>query len=163
MGIDPSLASTGYAFLKYHNNQFTALNFGEIKTSAQNKLSERLVLIHHTISALMKTYSPTEVAIEEVFYAANPKVALTMGHARGAVLVAAALGGLIIAEYSPREIKMAVTGYGNASKEQVRRMVLTQLTLNSTAIGYDVADAFAAAICHCHRSKSQFGVMGRNS
>jgi len=163
MGIDPSLTSTGFALIKFSDNQLTALDYGEIKTSAQKKLPERLVSIYQTISTLMETQNPDEVAIEEVFYAANPKIALTMGHARGVALVAAALRHLEVAEYSPREIKLAVTGYGNASKEQVRRMILSQLTLNSNEISYDISDAFAVAVCHCHRLKSHLHAGGRNS
>ena len=152
MGIDPSLSSTGFALIKPNHNKYVAIEIGEIKTNSKSKLPDRLAKIFQKISSLISEYEPDEVAIEEVFYAENPKIALLMGHARGAALVAAAERHLPVAEYSPREIKLAVTGFGNASKEQVKRMVLTQISLDSTSIGHDVSDALAVAICHCHRS-----------
>lgn len=152
LGIDPSLSSTGFALIDYQKNQYSSLDLGEIKTKAKQKLSERLAIIFQEISILISKYKPDQMAIEEVFYAANPKIALLMGHARGAALVAAATNNLPVNEYSPREIKMAVTGYGNASKEQVKRMVCSQIQLESNSHGYDIFDAMAVALCHCHRS-----------
>ncbi len=155
LGIDPSLSSTGFALVQFHKNQYFSLNLGEIKTKTTQKLSERLAIIFQKIAELIKEYAPDEVAVEEVFYAANPKIALLMGHARGAALVAAAKDNLPVSEYSPREIKMAVTGYGNASKEQVKKMVYSQIYLESDSFGYDVSDALAVVICHCHRSNGK--------
>ena len=152
LGIDPSLSSTGFALVHFHKNQYSSLDLGEIKTKAARRLSERLAIIFQEITRLIKQHTPDQMAVEEVFYAANPKIALLMGHARGAALVAAANNNVPVMEYSPREIKMAVTGYGNASKEQVKRMVCTQIQLESNSFGYDVFDALATAICHCHRT-----------
>ncbi len=151
MGIDPSLVSTGYALVEFFENQFKAIQYGIIKTRSDHKLSDRLAVIFNTILDLIDRFKPSEVAVEDIFYAKNPKIAIKMGHARGASLIAAAIRNLPVTEYSAREIKMAVSGYGNASKDQVKRMVLTQIPLKTAAIGYDVADAFAVAICHCHR------------
>lgn len=151
MGIDPSLTSTGYAFVRYDADRFHALEFGTIETSSTQRLPGRLAAIFQSISALIEKYHPHEVAVEDVFYAKNAKSALMMGQARGATLVAAANHNLPVAEYSAREIKLAVSGFGNASKEQVRRMVLSQIELAEENLQYDVSDAFAVAICHCHR------------
>ena len=151
MGIDPSLTSTGYAIVEFCENRFKAIKYGTIKTQSDQQLAIRLSLIFNTVLNLIDRFKPCEVAIEDIFYAKNAKIALKMGHARGASLIAAANRNLPVAEYSPREIKMAVSGYGNASKDQVKRMVLAQIKLETTSIGYDVADAFAVAICHCHR------------
>ena len=153
MGIDPSLTSTGYALVEFFDNQFKALDFGVINTKSNQSLAARLALIFNTILNQIDRHNPHEIAVEDVFYAKNPKIAIKMGHARGASLVAAAIKNLPVGEYSAREIKMAVSGYGNASKEQVKRMVLSQLDLKTSSIGYDVSDAFAVAICHCSRVK----------
>ncbi len=151
MGIDPSLTSTGYAFIRIDRERLSPLSFGEIKTKSGQPLSERLAIIYRKISDLLEEYLPDEVAIEEVFYARNPKSALMLGYARGAALLAAANREIPVAEYSAREIKLAVTGYGNASKEQVRRMIKLRVTLPEGKVNYDVSDAFAVAICHLHR------------
>ncbi len=115
-------------------------------------MPDRLAKIFSNVSSLIGEYGPDEVAVEELFYAKNPKVALMMGHARGAALVAAAEHHVPVAEYSPREIKLAITGFGNASKEQVKRMVIARLSIDPASIGYDESDALAVAICHCQRS-----------
>jgi crossover junction endodeoxyribonuclease RuvC len=103
------------------------------------------------VTNILNRYQPNEIAIEDVFYAKNPKIALMMGYARGASLVAVANQRMPVATYSAREIKMAVSGYGNASKEQIRRMVFSQIEINTSDIVYDISDAFAVAICHCFR------------
>lgn len=152
MGIDPSLSSTGFALINHQNSEFTALETGEIKTYSRQVLSNRVARIFQGISLLIESHRPDEVAVEEVFYAENAAIALKMGHARGAALAAAAIHNLPVAEYTPRAIKMAVTGYGNASKEQVRRMVKAQIRLKDISFGYDISDALAVALCHCTRS-----------
>lgn len=151
MGIDPSLTNTGYAFISREGNRIRASEFGEIRTASRKPLPLRLAEIYSRISQLIQENRPDEVAVEEMFYAENPQSAMRMGYARGAVLIAAAHRGVPIAEYSAREVKMAVTGYGNASKEQVRRMVLSRVDLNGAEIGYDVSDAVAVALCHLQR------------
>ena len=155
MGIDPSLTSTGYAFIDYSSEQFFALDYGLIKTKSSQNLPDRLSEIFHTVSQLVEKHHPDVVAFENVFYAKNPRIALLMGHARAASLVAAAIRNISVAEYSAREIKMSVSGYGNASKEQVKRMVLSQIKIDDASIGYDISDAFAVALCHLYRQKQQ--------
>lgn len=153
MGIDPSLTSTGYAFLEFTTNQFKAIDYGTIETQSNQNLPLRLAKIFHSVSTLIEKNKPQEVAVEDVFYSKNAKSALMIGQARGVSLVAASSRNLPVAEYTPREIKMAVSGYGNASKEQVRRMVLSQVNITNNKIKYDISDAFAVAICHFHRIK----------
>lgn len=160
MGIDPSLTSTGYAFIDYSNEQFSALDYGLIKTKSSQSLPNRLSAIFHAVSQLVEKHHPDVVAFEDVFYAQNPKIALLMGHARAASLVAAASRNISVAEYSAREIKMSVSGYGNASKEQVKRMVLSQIKIDDVSIGYDISDAFAVALCHLFRRKQQLITQG---
>lgn len=153
MGIDPSLTSTGYAFLEFSKNKFNAIEYGTVETHPSQNLHTRLAKLFNTISALIEENKPREVAVEDVFFSKNAKSALLLGQARGALLVAASSRNLAVAEYTPREIKMAVSGYGNASKEQMRRMVLSQVDLKNSNIKYDVSDACAVAICHFHRMK----------
>lgn len=153
MGVDPSLASTGYAVLEFSDNKYKAIDIGTIETQSNQGLPVRLAKIFDTISALIEKNHPQEVAIEDVFFSKNPKSALMIGHARGVSVVSASIRNLPVAEYTPREIKMAVTGHGNASKEQIRRMILSQIELKNGDIKYDVSDAIAVAICHFHRIK----------
>jgi len=117
-------------------------------------MAERLLTIHARIKLLLTTYRPQEFAIESAFYGKNAQSALKLGHARGVCLLAAAEQKLPTAEYSPREVKKAVVGNGNASKEQVRFMVTSLLKLGKTPINLDVSDAAAVALCHLQRLDS---------
>jgi len=153
LGIDPSLTCTGYAFLEFSINQFKFIDYGTIETQSKQNLPIRLAKIFNSISILIEKNKPQEVAVEDIFFSKNAKSALLIGQARGVLLVAASSRNLPVAEYTPREIKMAVSGYGNASKEQIRRMVLSQVHLKNNNIKYDVSDACAVAICHFHRMK----------
>lgn len=116
-------------------------------------MSQRLLQIFDGICQLMDEHSPDEVAIEQVFLHQNPNSALKLGHARGAAMVAAASHRVPVSEYSAREVKQSVVGYGAAQKEQVKHMVVNLLMLNSSPQN-DAADALAIAICHCHMRHS---------
>ena len=153
MGIDPSLTSTGYAVLSAEGDRSVPLTFGTVRTYSHQPLSRRLEVLYRRLSDLVREYQPDEFAVEEVFYARNPKAALLLGYARGAALLAAAVAEVPVWEYSAREVKLAVTGYGNASKEQVLRMVRSQISGLPQGMGFDVSDAFAVALCHLHRQK----------
>ncbi len=136
----------------WHHSRRETQNFyvdsGCIRTS-EGELSQKLLQIFNGICQLMDEYAPDEVAIEQVFMHQNPSSALKLGHARGAAMVAAASHRINVSEYSAREIKQAVVGYGAAQKEQVKHMVVTLLTLNNPPQN-DAADALAIAICHSH-------------
>lgn len=149
LGIDPGSRVTGYGIIKEHNRKLEYLDSGCIRTTADSALSERLLQIYNGICHLMDQYSPAEVAIEQVFMHQNPSSALKLGHARGVAMVAAASHRVSVSEYSPREIKQTVVGYGAAEKAQVGHMVVQLLSLNS-APQTDAADALAIAICHSH-------------
>ena len=112
-------------------------------------MPERLKIIHQEIINLIETYSPNEMAVEDVFFAKDPRAALKLGQARGAAIVAGALSGLEIGEYSPRTVKQSVVGTGAAAKEQVQIMVMHLLSLSGRP-AEDAADALAIAICHAH-------------
>src|SRR5256885_14982333 len=113
-------------------------------------LAERLVCIYKELSTVIATHKPQEAAMEELFFAKNARTALTVGQARGVALLALANGGLAVSEYTPKQVKQAVTGYGGANKEQVGEMVRILLHLKSIPRPDDAADAAAVAICHLH-------------
>ena len=147
LGVDPGSRVTGYGFVEKQMNRLTCLHAGVVAIPAEMPFYERIHRIFRSMGELMGQYRPDEMAVEDVFFAKNVKSSLKIGHARGAVLIAAAERGIRIYEYSPLEIKKAVVGYGQASKEQVRAMVQRILRL-SGAPSLDASDALATAICH---------------
>jgi crossover junction endodeoxyribonuclease RuvC len=148
LGIDPSLRSTGYGIIEQDDNELKLIKYGIIKTSAQMPFLDKLNVIKTQIDSIIKIYKPDEVAIENLFYARNIKTALTLGQVRGATLIAVASNQCPLHEYSPLEIKKAVTGYGRADKTQVQIMIKTLLKIQNNQIGEDATDALAAAYCH---------------
>jgi crossover junction endodeoxyribonuclease RuvC len=150
LGIDPGSLVTGFGVVEQDANRLAALTWGTVRTSAKQTLSERLKQIYAGLSEPLQTWQPEAVSVERVFVADNPKSALTLGHARGVALLAAAHADVDLVEYSALEIKMAVVGYGRASKPQVQQMVKHLLRLDDVPKPTDAADALAAAICHLH-------------
>jgi crossover junction endodeoxyribonuclease RuvC len=148
LGIDPGSRITGYGVIKAQGQQLSYLDSGCIRTS-DSELSQRLLEIFTGICQLVETYQPTEVAIEQVFMHQNASAALKLGHARGAAMVACASNRILIREYSPRQVKQSVVGYGAAEKDQVKHMVMRLLQL-ARPPQVDAADALAIAICHHH-------------
>jgi crossover junction endodeoxyribonuclease RuvC len=148
LGIDPSLRSTGFGIVEDKDGTLSPVAYGIIKPTAKLPLHLKLAEIKSELEQLIRTYRPAEASIENPFYAQNMKTALTLGQVRGAVLVAVAAAGCGLAEYSALEIKKAVTGYGQADKEQVLTMVRSLLGLDDEDIPLDASDALAAAICH---------------
>ena len=147
LGVDPGSLVTGYGLVEKKNNQLTCIHSGTISASSNTPFYVRIHKIFQSMVEIMNHYGPTEMAIEDVFVAKNVKSALKIGHARGAVLIAAVQCGIKIFEYTPLEIKKAVVGYGRASKEQVRDMAQVILKLKSKPV-FDTSDALATAICH---------------
>lgn len=148
LGIDPGSNITGFGIIDATGNKYNYIISGSIHTT-KNNLSKQLREIFDGISALVKTYHPEEVAIEQVFIHANVNSALKLGQARGVAIVAVAEEGIKIAEYSARQVKQAVVGYGNAEKPQVQHMVKLLLKLKDKPQA-DEADALAVAICHAN-------------
>jgi len=148
LGIDPSLQSTGFGIIEFSNNTYTVLSYGTIKPSRSQLLHHKINKIKLRLEELIKNYEPEEVAIENPFYARNIKTAITLGQVRGAALVAVASHNCTLFEYSPLEIKKAVTGYGQADKNQVRKMIKTLLNINDKNLETDASDALATALCH---------------
>ena len=150
LGIDPGTAITGYGVVTRRNGGGVRLReCGVIRTSAGRPLLERIREIYDATAELIERHQPLVVSVEDVFQGKNVKSALKLGHARGAILLAAAHAEVSVAEYAPREIKKAVVGNGNASKDQVGFMVQQQLRLKSAPSPADAADGVAAALCHC--------------
>jgi crossover junction endodeoxyribonuclease RuvC len=147
LGVDPGSLVTGYGLIEKDRNRMTCIQVGVINPPPKAPFCERIHHIFQSMLDIMSDYQPQELAIEDIFFSKNVKSSLKLGHARGAVLVAAVESGLKIFEYSPLEIKKSTVGYGRASKEQVRSMVKTILNLKSEPL-LDASDALATAICH---------------
>ena len=155
LGIDPGTAVTGYGVVsRGDDGAVSLLECGVIRTSAGEPLPDRIREIFLGIQEVIERFQPSSVVVEDVFQGKNVRSALTLGHARGAILLAAALQELSIAEYSPREIKKAVVGTGGATKDQVAYMVQRHLRLKTPPTPSDAADGVAAALCHCFVSGS---------
>jgi len=148
IGIDPGTAACGYAIVQGKGNRLTALDYGWWKTGAAQRPQVRLGTIYDGVRELIEDYRPDAVAIEESFVGADARTALSVGQARGAVLVACAVAGVACAEYAPARVKQAVCGYGRAEKAQVQRMVKTILGLSAPPSPHHASDALAVAICH---------------
>jgi crossover junction endodeoxyribonuclease RuvC len=152
LGLDPGSRRTGYGLVEKNGNRLRCGAHGTIAPGARMDLPHRLHDIAGRAGALMESERPDVVVIEEAFYHESARSALVLGHVRGALLVAAVQRGLAVAEYSPREIKMSVTGTGAAAKDQVAFMVRRLLGLRGS-LPTDASDALAAALCHLQRAR----------
>ena len=152
-GIDPGTSITGYGIISSNGNTISYVNSGIIKTNPKMNLPEKLEKIYDGLSTKMKEYSPDCVSIEQAFYAKNVNTTLVLGHARGVAILAAVKNGATIVEFTPREIKKAVVGNGNAAKDQVEYMVKMILRLPDSNTNSDEYDALAASICAFNNSK----------
>ena len=148
LGLDPGTASTGYGIIEAQDGQLSAVTYGVIRTSAKEDPSKRLQMIYEEINELIDTYQPDGAGIEEVFFGRNITTAISVGQARGVLLLALANANIPIGEYSPPKIKDTVTGYGGADKAQVQLMVRNLLGLEETPRPDDAADGLAVAITH---------------
>jgi crossover junction endodeoxyribonuclease RuvC len=148
LGIDPGTATTGYGILESVGDEIRIVDYGCIKTSSKETASARLKKIHADIKKLISKHKPKCVAVERLFFGVNTKTAMAVGQARGVILLTASEAGLEIAEYTPLQVKMALTGYGRADKQQIQQMVKRLLKLDSIPKPDDAADALAIALCH---------------
>ena len=161
LGIDPGTAVTGYGVVRRAaDGALSLLECGVIRTDAKSPLPERLRDIHLGVLEVIERTGPGAMAVEGVFYAKNARTSVVLGHARGAVLLAAALRDLSVAEYPPAEVKSAVVGAGRATKDQVGLMVQRLLKLREVPRPHDAADGIAIALCHCFRG---FGPTAKGS
>jgi len=149
-GIDPGADRTGYGCVETDGSRHRIVTCGAISAPSKATFPEKLLNIHSRLAALLLECRPDCVAIENVFHAINARTALKLGHARGVAMLAAVEAGMPVNEYTPAEIKLAVTGYGRAEKPQVQQMVKMLLGLPQVPSPHDAADALAVAICHAH-------------
>ena len=148
VGIDPGTAACGYGIVHESGGRLRAIAHGCWHTAADERLELRLRTLFDGVAALIAEHAPDAVALEESFVGADARIALSVGQARGAVLVAAASAGVACAEYAPARVKQSVCGYGRADKDQVGRMVKAILALPAVPTPNHAADALAVAICH---------------
>lgn len=149
LGIDPGLATMGFGVVqKDERGVFTALDYGVVTTPKDLPLPQRLVVLERGVNALLDKYAPDEVAFEELFFTKNVTTGISVAHARGVTLLACVKKCPYLYEYTPMQIKQAVTGYGKADKRQMQEVVATLLRLKSIPRPDDAADALAVALCH---------------
>lgn len=148
LGIDPGFARVGWGVLEVQNSEFKIKNYGCIETSKNIDSQDRLVSVYKEVCALIKKYKPDALAIEELFFVNNAKTAFKVGEARGVIILAGAIQKIPVFSYTPLQVKIAVTGYGNADKGQVGRMIKAILKLKEMPKLDDTADAIAVALTH---------------
>ena len=154
LGIDPGYAIVGYGIVDYAKNRFATVGYGAVTTKAKTPFETRLADIYNDILSIIDKYNPDELAIENLYFNTNTTTAIDVAQARGVIVLAAHQKGLKISEYTPLQVKQAVTGYGRAEKHQVMEMIKSILSLKSVPKPDDTADALALAICHGHYSDS---------
>lgn len=159
LGIDPGSRAAGYGVIVAQGNRLDFVACGVIRVTHGFSFAARLLEIHQGIVEVLSHHQPEQAAIEEVFMAKNANSALKLGHARGVLMLAVMQAAVPLAEYSPRQIKQAAAGYGNADKAQVQQMVRVVLSLNK-APSSDAADALAVAICHANHYRFGLGITG---
>ncbi|MDH3330354.1 MAG: crossover junction endodeoxyribonuclease RuvC [Desulfobulbaceae bacterium] len=151
MGIDPGSRATGYGIIDQVGSNLGFVTCGTIRTENGDSINNRLLVIYEGLRSVIERYNPDVAAIEDVFLSQNARSALKLGHARGVAVLAAMKSGLQVHDYSPRSVKQAVAGYGQADKYQVQHMVKALLELSSSPSN-DAADALAVAICHANQA-----------
>lgn len=162
LGVDPGTAVTGYGVVeRADDGALRLLECGVIRTAAESELPARLREIHEGIGEVVERHSPDVVAVEGIFYSRNVRTTVVLGHARGAILLAATLRDVPVAEYAPAEIKSAIVGTGRATKEQVQFMVQRLLRLKSPPRPADAADGVAVALTHCYAGALPTAAVGR--
>ena len=161
LGIDPGIAIVGYGVVDKEGNRYKTIAYDAITTKAHTPLEDRLEKVYDGVCEIIKEYKPDAMSIEELFFNNNAKTALTVGQARGVIILAAVQNHIPVYEYTPLQVKQALTGYGRASKVQIQQMMKSMLGLTEVPKPDDVADALAIAVCHGNsmrfNSIKQFG------
>ncbi len=155
LGIDPGYAIVGWGVVEYEGNRFTPIAYGAITTAAGTSFELRLKEVYEDITTIIETYQPEAFSIEQLFFYSNQTTVIGVAEARGVLLLAAANAGIPVYEFTPMQVKMAVSGYGKALKKQVQEMTRRLLNLPGVPKPDDTADALALAITYCHTSRSQ--------
>ncbi len=163
LGIDPGYAIVGYGVVDYCSCRFCVAGYGAITTKAHKPFPERLLDIYNDMLSVIDKYKPDCLAIEKLYFNTNTTTAIDVAQARGVIILAAKRRGLEIFEYTPLQVKQAVTGYGRAEKNQVMEMVKSILCLKAVPKPDDTADALALAVCHGHYSGSKYSIFVREA
>ena len=160
-GIDPGYATIGYGVIEYDGIRFSVCGYGAVTTDAKTEFLSRLDSIYQDLMTLFKKYKPDCVSIEKLYFNTNTTTAIDVAQARGVILLAAKHSGIPIFEYTPLQVKQAITGYGRAEKRQVMEMVKNFLSLEKVPKPDDTADALALAVCHGHSAGNIFGKLSK--
>ena len=150
IGVDPGYAITGYCVIAFEKKKFNVIEYGAITTPSDTRFELRLLEIADKLDMLCNKYHPDAMAIEELFFSRNTTTAIGTAQARGVAVLTGAKAGIGVYEYTPLQVKMAVTGYGRADKKQIDYMVKLLLGIKTSIKPDDVTDALAVAICHAH-------------
>ncbi|MBT5721409.1 MAG: crossover junction endodeoxyribonuclease RuvC [Candidatus Marinimicrobia bacterium] len=153
LGVDPGLGITGFSIMDTKRNQTHLSAYGTIKPKPKDSLPKRLNYLFEEMNKILDQFSPDVMAIEDAFYSKNVKSAMTLGQARGSLILAAAQADISVYEFAPRKVKMSVCGNGAASKEQVSYMVTQILKLKELPKSMDVSDAMAVGLCYINQAK----------
>ena len=153
LGVDPGLGITGFSIMDTKRNQTHLSAFGTIKPKPKDSLPKRLNYLFEEMNKILDQFSPDVMAIEDAFYSKNVKSAMTLGQARGSLILAAAQADIPVHEFAPRKVKMSVCGNGAATKEQVSYMVTQILKLKEPPKPLDVSDAMAVGLCYINQAK----------
>ena len=155
LGIDPGIAIVGWGVIEYDRNRFRTIAYGAITTEAGLDVEVRLKTVYEELCEIIDCYHPDQMAVEELFFTNNITTGIPVAEARGVILLAGIQRGLQIAEYTPMQVKSAISGYGRAEKKQVMTMVAQILRLKQVPKPDDTADALAIAVCHAHTGCSR--------
>lgn len=161
LGIDPGYAIVGYGVLEFDNTRFKAVNYGAITTDPETPFDRRLAEIYGDMSSVLDMFKPDCMSIEKLYFNTNITTGIDVAQARGVIMLAAAQHGVPIYEYTPLQVKVAVTGYGRAEKHQMQEMTKNILRLKDIPKPDDTADALAIAICHGHTGGSKMSEIMR--
>ena len=161
LGIDPGYAIVGWGVVEYTSNRFAPIGYGAVITEKDTPFEQRLVEIYESVFDICKRYQPEALSIEKLYYQHNQTTVIGVAEARGVILLAAAQCGVPIYEYTPMQVKQAITGYGKAVKKQVQEMTRILLHLPAIPKPDDTADALAMAITFCHTNGSQLNRFAR--
>lgn len=160
LGIDPGIAIVGYGVVEKETNRYKAVTYNAITTRAHTPLETRLEIIYNKMNEILDEFRPEVMSVEELFFNNNAKTAFAVGQARGVILLSAVQHKIPIYEYTPLQVKQALTGYGRADKNQIQQMTKSMLGLFEIPKPDDVADALAIAVCHGNSMRFN-GITGR--
>lgn len=161
LGIDPGYAIIGYGVIYYNANRFSVLEYGAVTTDSKDKFTTRLSQIYADVCKIIERCKPDAISIEKLYFNTNTTTAIDVAQARGVILLAATQNNIPVFEYTPLQVKSAVTGYGRAEKKQVMEMVKNILRLEKIPKPDDTADALAIAVCHAHSQGSIYGQLSK--